>query len=568
MTKTGKNKPVAHSARSGFLLSIFPSANLFSFIFNLFLFLLFLSSSAPCTPELVPNSSGSAVAAYSAVNISPYDRVYEDLRYLQTYGLIASLNLDQLPITNLDLQSALQKDKESGSIDRASPQNQAIIARIIRDYGLSDEPDKRDMLSRLKKKFLSFLSGETADEPILTVGGTMDLSMKTGESTKLYPLARTYIAAELPFDMSFVNVMALDPYATESSNYIGNKWRGLSGYTEQAYMLWRPSFLRNKSIETRIIAGRCYLANGPGRKGGLLFSSTYRPMDQARFEFSAKRFAFQSMTAKLDPMNGSNRYLSMHRLTLFFQNLQVAVNEVSLYNGVNRNVEWAYLNPFVFYHGEQMNGPNLDCNTLGSVDFYYAGKKWGLYGELLIDDIQLDKKEPGDLEPNEIGGLLGIDIADPFGIAGMYIGCEYAAITNRTYKTTNAAEYFVHRNAPIGYSLGSDLDRWNLNVKKTIGKWQAIGELDVLRKGEGEMDLAFDEPWMNYTVKEGYSESFPTGIVENTVDVGLELRYFPDYDRYCFIAMNYRNISNVDHGSWNDKDFILTAGIHWTVKTR
>jgi len=513
-------------------------------------------------------SAHSVIFAASLVNISPYDRVYEDLRYLQTCGLIKSLNLDQLPVTNLDLQTALQKDKESGRIDQASPRNQATIARIIRDYGLSDEPDKQDVLSRLKKKFMNFLSGEPADESIVTVGGTMDLSMKTGESTKLYPLARTYIAAELPFDMSFVNVMALDPYATESSNYIGDKWRGMSGYTEQAYILWRPSFLQNKSVETRIIAGRSYLTNGPGRKGGLLFSSNYRPMDQFRLELSAKQFAFQTMTAKLDPVNGSNRYLSMHRATLFIKNLQIAVNEVSLYSGVNRNVEWAYLNPFLFYHGEQMNGPNLECNTLGSVDFYYAGKKWGLYGELLIDDIQMDKAEPGDLEPNEIGGLLGIDIADPFGISGFYVGCEYAAITNRTYKTTNAAEYFLHRNAPIGYPLGSDLDRWNLNIKKYIGKWQAIGELDVIRQGEGEMDVAFDEPWMNYTVEQGYSEPFPTGTVEKTVDMGLELRYFPDYDRYCFIAMNYRNISNVDHGSGNDKDYILTAGIHWTVRNR
>jgi len=531
-------------------------------------FVKYLIASACSFCVIFSISAPSVIYAASVLNISPYDRVYEDLRYLQTYGLISSLNLAQLPITNLDLQFAIQNDKESGLIDRSSKQNQAMIARIIRDYGLSDEPEKRNMLSRLKKKFLNFTFGESADEPIIAIGGTMDLSMKTGESTEFYPLARTYVAAELPFDMSFVNVMALDPYATESSNYIGNKWRGLSGYTEQAYMLWRPSFLRNQSIETRIIAGRGYLANGPGRKGGLLFSSTYRPMDQVRLEFSAKRFAFQSMTAKLDPVNGSNRYLSMHRLTLFFKNLQVAVNEASLYSGVNRNVEWAYLNPFLFYHGEQMNGPNLDCNTLGSVDFYYAGNKWGLYAELLIDDIQLDKEEPGDLEPNEIGGLLGIDIADPFGLSGLYVGCEYAAVTNRTYKTTNVAEYFLHRNAPIGYPLGSDLDRLNFNIKKYVGKWQAIGELDVIRQGEGEMHVAFDMPWMNFSVKEGNSEPFPTGIVEKSVDLGLELRYFPNYDRYGFVAMNYRNISNVDHGSGNDEDFIFTVGIHWTVKNR
>lgn len=502
-------------------------------------------------------------SVFGQIYISPYDRVYDDLRYLQTYGFIGSLNLNRLPITNTELQITLKTDMESESFKQVSPLHQSMMRRIYRDYGLGREPEKADLLSHLKRQILNVFSSDSYDEASLIIGGTLDFSLKTGDETKVYPLVRTFGSVNLPFDMSFVNIMALDPYATEDTNYIGREWRGMSGYTEQAYMLWYPSFLRKKHFETRVIAGRCYLINGRGRKGSLLFSSACRPMDQIRLEFASKHFAFQTIAAKLDKYNNDERYLSAHRLTLFFGRFQIAVNEVLLYGGANRDVEWVYLNPFLFYHAEQVNGPGLDGNTIGSVDFYYAGKRWGMYGELLIDDIQLDKQEPGDLEPNEIGGLVGIDIADPFGWNGVYVGCEYVAITNRTYKTPNRYEIYLHRNVPIGYPLGSDLDRWNVNVKKYFTKWQIIGELDVIRRGEGEMSKSWDQPWMNYTVKEGYSEPFPTGVVEKTMDVGLEVRYLPDYRKYIFLQTNYRRIENIGHSDKNEKDFVLTVGLHW-----
>jgi len=251
---------------------------------------------------------------------------------------------------------------------------------------------------------------------------------------------------------------------------------------------------------------------------------------------------------------------------LFIKRFQFSLTETLLYGGKDKQIELAYLNPFLFYHGEQMNGPNLLGNTLGSLEITYVGHRWQVYTELLIDDIQLDKKEPGDLEPNEIGVVAGFQLADPFSIAGVHLVLEYTALTNRTYKTTTPYEWYIHRNVPIGYPEGSDLDRWNLLIKKYLKSWQLIGSIDYLCRGEGEMDQPWDQPWMNYTVEQGYSEPFPTSVVEKTADISLEIRWLPSYNYYGFFKVNYQSIQNFDHTNQNRQNLILTLGLHWNFE--
>ena len=328
-------------------------------------------------------------------------------------------------------------------------------------------------------------------------------------------------------------------------------------------MLWQTKF-------SRVTMGRSYIVNGPGRNATLLFSGAARPMDQIRFEFFNNYFNFQSMAAQLDPIGGADRYLNSHRLTLYLKRWQFSVTEAVLYGGVGQRLEFAYLNPFLFYHAEQMNGPGLTGNTLGTVELSYAGDKWFAYTEILIDDVQLDKEVVGDLEPNELGLVAGFDLADPLNIEGLYLGLEYTALTNRTYKTTNPVEWHTHRNVPIGYSLGSDLDSWDLEIKKYLKQWQAILNIRYLRQGEGEMSNAWDSPWEDSTVTmaTGYDEPFPTGVVEKTLDLGLELRWLPSYQRYGFLRVNYQTIQNVNHSAEDQQNFILTLGIHWDFRYR
>ena len=489
--------------------------------------------------------------------VSPFEKVYEDLRYLQVCGFLQELNLSQIPITDIELLEVIDDECKSDKFKCCSKSQSDIFTRIKKSYLYTES----DRFSKLKSKILRSLSFKESQDSYLHLGSIFDISVERDKDVKLFPLLRTFGMVSMPHGLSIVNIMTIDPHVTDNPDYIGKKWRGLSGYTEQAYLRWNTKYVR-------LLAGRSYIINGPGRKGALLFSDACRPLDNFRLDFLLGKFSFQSVVTKLDPLDSSRRYLSSHRLGIYFSRFQFAITELVLYGGISQELEFAYMNPFLFFHAEQMNGPGFSGNTLGTIDFRYLGKGWSFYGEFLIDDIQLDKKEPGDLEPNELGCILGADFADPFGIEGVYFGCEYAAITNRTYKTPNKYEFYIHRNEPIGYPLGSDLDRWNCCLRKYLNSWQIALEFDYIRRGEGEMDIPWDQPWFDYTVEEGYSEPFPTGLVEYIRDIGFEIRWMPTYHKYFYFSANYQSIRNYDHKDKNHTNFILAIGFYLDFKLK
>ncbi len=466
--------------------------------------------------------------------IAPYEKVNDDLLYLQTGGYLRDIDLNQTPLSTIQISQSVQTDSSNLATLSGSSIHKMLVDRIASYYTVSTK---------------------SKDQPFIIYGVKLNVDYQNQPQSKLYPQLRTFGSITVAKNLSITNVMTVDPYATENPNYIGKEWRGLSGYTEQAYLMWTSKYVR-------LTAGRSYIVYGPGRKSSLLFSSAARPMDNLKVDICQKHFGFQGLTAKLDPINGYQRYLSAHRLSFYFGNWAVGMTESVLYSGVGKNPEYAYLNPFLLFHAEQINGPDLNGNTLGTLDLNYNGRNWMAYMEMLVDDIQFDKKEVGDLEPNEIGCIVGADFADPFKLPGIYLGIEYAAITNRTYKTTEVSEWFQHRNVPIGYELGSDFDRINLLLKKYYKNWQLAVEFDHIRQGEGELSKAWDSPWDSCTVAEGYSEKFPTGVVETTNDLGLEITWMPDYGKYLFTRLTYETIKNVDHSHKDEQNFIITVGAY------
>jgi hypothetical protein len=474
--------------------------------------------------------------------IPPYESVYEDLRYLQTYGFLRELNFSQLPIIDTELLRFVDKERGEIAGDITKTMQLNILDKVFRSYSLDGEK------SSVSKEVIP-----------LYIGSVLDVSLNNEDDLELLPRIRTFAMLSLPFGISCVNIMNIDPKAPEDPNYIGKEWRGIAGYTEQAYLMWRAKFLR-------VTAGRSYLVNGLDRKGSLIFSPVGRPMDNFRMEFSLGKINFQFMVAQLDKMGDMNRYLSSHRLGFKSTNFQISINESILYSGENRSLEFPYINPFIFFHIVQLNGPNMSGNTLGSVDFRFLGNRWSIYGQLLIDDIQLDNEVPGDLEPNEVGGTLGLDFTDIFNIDGIYIGCEYTAITNRTYKTPSESEWYIHRNVPIGYPLGSDLDRFNLRMKKYLKSWNVSFEYDFIRKGEGEMDVPWDSPWLEYTVEEGYDEPFPTGIIEYTNNFSIGVEWQPSYKKYIYLVASYSTIENYEHTDDYKSDFTFILGCWFDIK--
>jgi hypothetical protein len=361
----------------------------------------------------------------------------------------------------------------------------------------------------------------------------------------------------------------------DDPNYIGEKWRGFTGYMEQAY-------LRYSSDYFQLTLGRDFLKWGAGKTGRLLLSDNAQPMDFLSLGFRYKGLSFSSIAADLDQWLLSdslaqrygvpiaNRFLSAHRLTINFKNkLYLGFTEALLYGGPNSSWELKYHNPLLYYHGELLNGGGYDGNGLLAVDFdWYPGKNWEFYGEILVDDFQLEKTSPGDLEPNEIGMIFGFQHSQVFGLDGSWLGLEYVRIANRTYNSGYEWEKFVLFNRPIGYSLGNNFDRWHLTANYFPKKGLRVGMVfDYIRKGEGSILDSWDTPWVNYTVAEGYNEPFPYGIVERSFIAGLNVRFHSSKQLIFESEITYHNIENASHRAGKvEKEWKLSVRLHWDIR--
>jgi hypothetical protein len=393
---------------------------------------------------------------------------------------------------------------------------------------------------RLAKEFefeIHTIQGKADEEKVIDLGLRLqaDLDKSSEEKSDYRGLYRTKIDVPMGPYMTLYNGISVDQYKVDDPLYEGKRWLDNTAYSEQAYAFIHISRFRFKF-------GRDFLRWGTGENGTLLFSDMVQPMDQFSGSVQLGPFRFSFLTSVLDEMDyrrditdsqhsgRASRYVSAHRLDAHFLKgkLQCAVTEAVIYGGDNRNIEWIYLNPLMFFHAAQVNNIGT-ANTLGTIDMlYYPIPKLELYGSLLIDDIQVEKKIPGDLEPDEIGFIIGTRWADPFQLSGLTLSGEYVRVANRTYKTSNPWERFVHRNVPLGHPLGNDFDQWQIRVSQWIlgDLWFEVG-YGMIRKGEGSIYSEWDNPWMDYTIEEGYSEPFPTGIVEKSRTLSMYVHYYP-----------------------------------------
>jgi len=429
------------------------------------------------------------------------------------------------------------------------------------------------LLDRLEREFAfetNRIQNDTLNCETIYAGTRLqgDLDKPDDGELKYRGIYRTRLSASVGHYFTVYNGLNFNQYLMDDPDYMGKKWRGIAAYTEQAYAAVGVGRFYFKF-------GRDFLRWGCGERGTFLFSDVALPLNQfiASVRLGSLKYTFlasvldETISGSLlhDAMGGepAKRYVSAHRLdaNLFHGALQLAITETVLYGGIHRQMDWAFLNPFLPYYLLVANNYGSG-NMLGSIDIiYYPVRRLKCYGSLLIDDIQVEKTGPGDLEPNEIGWLMGSKWADPFGASGLTISGEYVRVTNRTYKTPTPWETFLHRNVTLGHPLGNDFDYWQVGVSKWfLGSLWCKVSYSQTRKGEGSLFTPWDESWMDYTVEEGYSEPFPTGVVEKGSEFGFLGRFYPSTQWGVELEVHSRQWSNAGHVEGERE-----SGVRWRV---
>ena len=158
------------------------------------------------------------------------------------------------------------------------------------------------------------------------------------------------------------------------------------------------------------------------------------------------------------------KWLAAHRLEYSpWEPVVFGVSEAIVWG--ERGLDPAYLNPINFYYSAEHNGNDQD-NVLMSGDFRVRIARRGMvYGELLIDDMQLTALGKGD-PSNKLGVLLGGWLADT-GIDGLECGLEYTRLQPFIYSHFYPVNRYSNWTSSLGSELSpnSDRVRWRVSYR-------------------------------------------------------------------------------------------------------
>ncbi|HPG38230.1 MAG TPA: capsule assembly Wzi family protein [bacterium] len=482
---------------------------------------------------------GLCISPALAETLPPYHPAYVYIDELQARGYCLDLPVMNRPYTREQIKRsllALQAKSSSESLvaidNFLSPLLKEFAREITVAKGLGEESDA--IFAR------SFVQG--------------NLDMDKDE-TRYKGIYRAGVGTTIMSNLTLYSGVNFNQYDVNNEDYQGYEWRGVTGYMEQAYTAYQT---RRYTVKF----GRDFMIWGPAQNGSLVMSGIARPLDHLYAALNFGPFRFSWFAAELDDHSRKKtnsaiitvkRYLAGHRLDArFWRNrLQIGISELMLYGGDAEKFNIVYLNPVMFYHGEHKNNASHLGNVLPTMDILiYPRPNWNIYTSLLIDDYQVEKVVVTDLEPNEIGFIIGTTFADPFNIQGSAINLEYTRITNRTYKTEDALETFIHRGVTLGHPLGNDFDRILVGLAHWVrSDLQVKANYSHIRHGEGSIYTPWDMPWMNFTLEEGYSEPFPFGTVESRDIFEIQARwYYNDWLRFNlqFQSYNFSNQGNIE----------------------
>jgi hypothetical protein len=360
-----------------------------------------------------------------------------------------------------------------------------------------------------------------------------------------------FVKAQIGSSFSLCTRYMIDENLAKDPDYDGKIWRGFAGDAVQAYLSFNLPYFR-------LFLGRENLAWGQKSSGELILSQQAFPLDMIKIQGGWGIFQGTAFFSILDPLVVKDssetvyvkRYLSGHRVSLdLFSKAQLGFSETVLYGGEDRFLEPYYVIPLFWYHGAQLNH-GRDDNTFFSFDFNLRPKKGIVfYGELLVDDFQIEKKTQGDQEPNELGYSGGFSLVDFFGFKGVGLDLEYTRINNWTFNQKEEQNRYLHEKKLLGNPLGPDADDFGVSLFTWIKKGlKSQITYRMQRHGGGRVNSPWSEPWM---LAEGeYKEKFPSGVVEKLNYLNLALQYNYANILRCeltcehFSFKNYQNIEN------------------------
>ena len=328
-----------------------------------------------------------------------------------------------------------------------------------------------------------------------------------------------------PLDVSG-GVLAIIYSSPDSAPALSVEYDGLQlllGYRVEPF---GPFKQPGTSGRLQLFAGAGLPKWGPGRTGSLMMSGRTPPMPHVGYRFAVGSVDYVRFVGLME--SEQRRRLIGHRLeyspTAW---LRLGVSETAVVSGeASPLLYWPFpgLPLYALQRAvsqrdraqDSLINVNLGADFVATLPGKGRWPELEAYGELLIDDAQ-GSISSRDVVPDFLGALVGVRVprfpSDP----RFAVHLEYVAIANYVYSHRNPDCNYVYRGTGIGHSLGPDADMLALAADFRPDSRTVVSLVGAFaRHGEGEIG----HPW---SPGEGGNREAPSGVVEKTVRVSLEL---------------------------------------------
>ena len=262
----------------------------------------------------------------------------------------------------------------------------------------------------------------------------------------------------------------------------------------------------NKFITIDLGKGKHFIGNG---YRSLLLSaknSSY-PYLRLTTEFGRVRYynLYTTFLDIQDPVQNRKKHSSIHFLDLsLIQNINIGIFEGVVWQAkdenYNRGYDVEYLNPIIFYRPVEFSKHSPD-NVLMGANFNAVLKGTILYGQVLLDDLNISRQKDGDEKYSS--GFFQNKFAYQLGAKSSFKAVnalvEYNQAQPYTYGHKEPMQSYTHMNQALSHPLGANFkeivsivgyskDKWKFSVKLTLAK---VG-LDSMYSHYGQNIFASD----------------------------------------------------------------------------
>ncbi len=370
-----------------------------------------------------------------------------------------------------------------------------------------------------------------------TVNAGLDIALQLGH---VVAVTHPYLDTRLKYD----------------PDWWGRKSRVIAGRTAESYLAAQWS-------AGEVCFGRLDRNWGPSGIQGLLLSDNPYGLDHFGFALGTRSFQLQAIATQLNDTTDSagavaHRYMEQHRIWIRpGARWTVAVWEGSVIGGANRTFEPWYLNALNLGYLEQLN-TKTNANSFLGLDFERHARV-SVFGQFMLDDIQVDRKTALDLKPSSYGLTIGAK----GGVAGPEVAwmAYYTRVTNLTYRNEDNIETALYHRDGTGRNF-ADYDQATLQLSVLPFPGLLLEpEITLLRQGQGD-------PRLPHPLVAAYPTT-PTifqGVVEHTFRLALSGSYAPSERFSVSASAGLHHITDFEHVVGDTRTrFIGSVGLSYRL---